>query len=88
MQYWHSIYLVSISGGVTRRLTEPHEMVREYMVQGQNNRLFYAEKNLDRRDDIFMLYLGKKSSKAKKRMIFELGCEMIGIETDNNNEMI
>ena len=63
-------------------------MVREYMVEGQNNRLFYAEKNLDRRDDIFMLYLGKKSSKAKKRKIFELGCEMIGIETDNNNDMI
>ena len=73
VQYWHSIYLVSISGCSTRRLTEPNEMVREYMVQGQNNRLFYAERNLDR-DNIFMLYLGKKSSKAKKRKIFELEC--------------
>ena len=73
VQYWHSIYLVSISGCSTRRLTEPNEMVREYMVQGQNNRLFYAERKLDR-DDICMLYLGKKSSKAKKRKIFELEC--------------
>ena len=32
VQFWHSIYNLSISGSTTRRLTEPNMMIPEHMV--------------------------------------------------------
>ena len=47
VQFWHSIYDISIQGNTTRRLTEPGMMIPEHMVQSQNNNLFYAEFDLE-----------------------------------------
>ena len=87
IQFWHSIYILSNCGRIARRMTLPDKMIPEYIIQGQNNRLFYGEYNLDR-SDICMLSLTKKDRKVKKKKIFALECLMIAMESDNTNEMI
>ena len=46
LQFWHSIYVASPSGGSTRRMTDLGKMEPEFTIQGyKNNRVFFAEKN-------------------------------------------
>ena len=83
VQFWHSIW--SISGGSTRRLTDPGKMVPEYVIQGCQNRIFLTEENLDR-SEIHMLCLSKKHAKVLKHKVFSLECQLVGMETDTSNE--
>ena len=64
---------MSISGSNTRRLTDHGKMVNEYIIQGCKNRVFLAERNLDR-SEIYMLSLSKKHPKVLKQKVFSLEC--------------
>ena len=69
-------------------MTDQGKMESEYTIQGyRNNRVFFAEKNLDR-SDIFMLKLTSSVLRAEKSKIFELSAKMIAMEVDNSNKMI
>ena len=54
VQFWHSIFSVSLSGSNTRRLSEFGKMVPEFTVQSHLNKVFFAERILDR-SNIYML---------------------------------
>ena len=69
-------------------MTDHGKMEPEYTIQGyKSNRVFFAEKNMDR-SDIFMIKLAISVPKAKKCKIYELSARMIAIENDNSNKMI
>ena len=87
IQFWHSIYIASLSGGSTRRMVDHGKMEPEYAVQGFKDSVFFAEKSIGR-SDIYMLKLAKSSLKAVKRLIFELPAKMVAMENDNSNQNI
>ena len=69
-------------------MTDQGKMESEYTVQGfRNNRVYFAEKNMDR-SDIYMLKLTSSVLRAEKFKIFELSTRMIAMEVDNSNKMI
>ena len=88
LQFWHSIYVASPSGGSTRRMTDLGKMEPEFTIQGyKNNRVFFAEKNQGR-SDIYMLKLRSTILSARKIKVFELQSKMIAMENDNCNKII
>ena len=81
VQFWHSIW--SISGGSTRRLTDPGKMVPEYVIQGCQNRIFLAEENLDRSEIHIMLEEVWNAGDMSEASIVEV-CKMMNKMTVDN----
>ena len=87
VQFWHSIFTLSIDGSNTRRLTDVGNMVHEFAIQSHLNKIFFAEKNIDR-SDIYMLEISKKNQRVNKRKIFSLDCRLVAMEADSSNEIM
>ena len=87
IQYEHTILSVSVSSNNYRRLSNPGKMAQEYIIRGQNDRVFYSEVDLDR-STINIIELYTKTLKVKNREIYEMGCQIVGMETDCSNDTI
>ena len=87
VQYQRDIFSLSLSGGNTRQLTDKGKMIPEFAIQGHMNKIFFAQKNLER-SDIYVLEISKKNRKVVKRKVFSLSCRLIALEADHSNEII
>ena len=59
-------------------------MIPEYMIQDQQNNVFYGEHNLEL-SEIIMLSVPEVTWKVSKRIIYTLGCRLAALESDNSN---
>ena len=62
-------------------------MIPEFAIQGHLNKIFFAQKNLER-SDIYVLEISKKNRRVVKRKVFSLSSRLIALESDHSNEII
>ena len=68
-------------------MTDKGKMIPEFAVQGHENKIFFAQKNLER-SDVYVLEISKKNRKVIKRKVFSLSSRLIALEADHSNEVI